>query len=73
MKKFILLISLLWIVGCPKHNTMLEVNITSDPEGGSRVDEVSCTFKGRLVNGGKTIRANVSWWWSYGVPESDQR
>lgn len=46
-------------------NTTLDITITSQPEGGENITEISCTFEGMLVNGTTPIEVTIEWWGQY--------
>jgi hypothetical protein len=65
-------ITLLFLGGCENAETVLNLSVTSNPDGGNEVGLVSCTFQGYLeaIGGGmlgsketETISVTAEWWW----------
>lgn len=64
MKKhviFALMLVFVCAVNCGG-NTRLSIKITEQPVGGTNVNEMSCTFEGRLIDGSSPIEVTIEWW-----------
>lgn len=69
MKKIIILLPLLLLLGCNKmpQPTVLDIMITESPVGGYMVSSLQVTVLGTLSGEEKPINATVEWWWESGL------
>jgi len=77
MKKNYYLLIILSIVlifsSCKKEEilpTTLSLNVTTQPQGGTQVNTVSCEFNGTVSEADKSISVTVEWWWEDGNHEN---
>jgi len=62
------------IVSCGSEDvdTLLDLTITEDPQGGAQVSSVTVEFEAALVDGETPISVTVEWWWENAVHEDDE-
>ncbi|MCS7232418.1 MAG: hypothetical protein RMJ67_09835 [Elusimicrobiota bacterium] len=78
-RKFLFILLLLTFVtiitGCTPPKTILILQITSHPQGGYKVSQLSCSFSGYLSGGNKPITVTVEWWWEnyYGANDTIEK
>jgi hypothetical protein len=73
--------TLLFLGGCENAETLLDLTITTHPQGGGSVERVSCTFEGFLetIGGGmfgpndtEPVSVSAEWWWEDSNNQNDE-
>lgn len=67
LQVFYLIITLAICSSCKKESTdptLLNISVTQQPIGGSRVGQLSVKFEGQIVGPPKTMQVTGEWWWS---------
>ena len=56
------IVVLFFLLSCGKEETILRLTIIEQPQSGTNVSFIQCTFEGEVVSGDESVRVEAEWW-----------